>query len=186
MLSDTEIRKLVANGGLKIEPELSDDCFQPVSIDLHLAGDFAQYVFAGNSKFAVIDPTRSPNWLHNAADVNKFNSGQLLLGPKNFMLGRTAERISLANHLAARVEGKSTLGRCGLAVHITAGFIDPGFEGHITLELFNFTKHPILLTAGMKICQLAIEMVQGEVSRPYGHNELGSKYQHQTGVTPAK
>lgn len=186
MLSDTEIRKLIVEGGLKVDPELPDDSYQPVSIDLHLAEDYAQFLPSDNSTFNVIDPTRSIMWEKSRPDVRKRIDGQLLLSSHNFILARTKERVTLDQRHAARVEGKSTLGRCGLAVHITAGFIDPGFDGHITLELFNFTRFPILLVAGMKICQLAIERVQGEIARPYGHPQLGSKYQGQTGVTPPK
>lgn len=185
MLSDTELLKEIESGALRVDPMVKDQCIQPASLDLTLDVDFAEFS-TKLGKFNVIDPCRTNTWQDSSPDVTNFSKPQYLLPSMGFCLARTHERIALANHLVARVEGKSTLGRHGLAVHITAGFIDPGFEGHITLELFNFNKCPILLTAGMKICQLAVSRVDGAVRRPYGHPELGSKYQGQTGTTPAK
>jgi dCTP deaminase len=107
------------------------------------------------------------------------------LQPGEFILGHTAECVTLSPEVAAFVHGKSTLGRRGLTVHITAGLIDPGFSGQITLEIYNHSKHSIALIPGMRICQLTFEAVIGKVQRPYGTESLGSHYQNQRGATPA-
>lgn len=109
-----------------------------------------------------------------------------ILTPGSFTLGCTLETIAIPNHLAAIIDGKSTLGRLGLSIHQTAGYIDPGFEGQITLELSYAGRNAITLTRGMRIGQLRFFRVDGTVRRPYGHPDLGSHYQHQTGPTPAR
>ena len=100
-----------------------------------------------------------------------------------FLLATTLERVKIPNNVCARIEGKSSLGRLGLCVHVTAGYIDPGFEGNITLELFNCAPLPIVLTPGMKIAQISFHSMDEPAERPYGHPDLGSKYQGQIGVT---
>lgn len=117
--------------------------------------------------------------------LHRFTIDRFLIRPGEFILGTTLERVGVCPEIAARVEGKSTLGRLGLIVHSTAGFIDPGFKGNITLEMTNINSRPIILRAGMKICQVAFYRMDSPVETPYGHEKLGSHYQHQNGVTPA-
>lgn len=184
MLSDTEIRAEVRGGGLVVRPALRDEQYQPASLDLTLGGEFARYT-PEDGKAVMVDPRRgAPN--PAMTTVGPGPDGAFYLFPKEFCLATTAEWVRLAPHLGARIEGKSSVGRRGLAVHITAGFVDPGFFGFITLELYNFTPYAIRLTPGMPICQLALERMVGEVARPYGSPGLGSRYQGQPSVTPAK
>lgn len=183
MLPDAQLEEQMLIGRLRIVPEPDARAIQPASIDLRLAHEFA---IPANppAPGEFIDPRRGVD--HKNPELKTVQAASYMLQPLAFCLARTIERVTLHPTLAARVEGKSTLGRFGLAIHATAGFIDPGFSGHITLELFNFTQYPIKLSAEMAICQLAVHRVEGSVRRPYGHPELGSHYQGQTGVTPPR
>lgn len=183
MLPDAHLEEQMAMGSLRIEPPPEGRAIQPASIDLRLAHEFA---IPANppAPGEYIDPRRGIN--HKNPELKTIQAANYMLEPLTFCLARTIERVTLGVALAARVEGKSTLGRFGLAIHATAGFIDPGFSGHITLELFNFTQYPIKLTAEMPICQLAVQRMDFPPRRPYGHPELGSHYQGQTGVTPPR
>lgn len=189
MLSDAQLEEEMLAGRLRIAPEPEARALQPASIDLRLAGEFMRHqtqppLGPGHSGF--IDPRRDRPEQHKNPELVKIQAASYILEPLSFCLARTIERVALHPTLAARVEGKSTLGRFGLAIHATAGFIDPGFGGHITLELFNFTQYPIKLSAEMAICQIAVHRLEGSVRRPYGHPGLGSHYQGQTGVTPPR
>lgn len=184
MLSDESINAALAAGDLEFFPALPASAIQPASVDLRLGKEFA--TFYGNAfhshslQAELMDMKRgSPK---PPMDVQR-NCSQFVLLPLSFALATTEEYIRLPPWLAARVEGKSTLGRCGLAVHVTAGFIDPGFQGSITLELFNCTNKRMVLHPGMDICQVAFTRVEGKVGRPYGSGGLGSHYQGQVGVT---
>lgn len=175
ILADSEIRRRLAmrgSGRLIIDPMPDDDCFQAASVDLTLANELAEF-YEGNS---AIDPAETIEM------KNLPLRGGMVLDPGEFILGSTVERVEVPADLVARVEGKSSLGRMGLMVHVTAGFIDPGFRGNITLELRNLNARPIILVPGMKISQIAFEPVFGEVLRPYGSPELGSHYQDSDGV----
>jgi deoxycytidine triphosphate deaminase len=147
---------------LVIDPVPADDCFQPASVDLTLDG----FVRGRTGKLE--------GW--EICDVARFQ----------FILLSTAEKVTIPDWLVGVVDGKSTWARQGLAVHITAGYIDPGFSGQITLELINVGLETIRLTPGMKICQLRLHQLSSPAMRPYGHPELGSKYQGQIGPTAAK
>lgn len=188
MLSDTMIRYLISHESeahrLVVDPVPEDVQFQPASLDLRLGPGFRVYKTPLRGALGVmpLDPrTAHPmEWLEGNDDAS------FIVEPGAFVLGTTVERVRIPRQIVARVEGKSSLGRLGLIVHATAGFIDPGFEGNITLEMYNLAPRPILLSAGMRICQLSFDKVEGTVERPYGHPALKSKYQGQTGVTPSR
>lgn len=184
MLSDRDIRlamtpaKMAPNlrhrDPLRIVPEPSDDCIQSSSVDLRLDNEFIywhlladEYGVKGYEKVKVV-------------------TNEWLLEPGQFILASTLEFVAIPDWLAAQVDGKSTLGRQGVPVHMTAGFIDAGFQGKITLEIKNLGYEAIPLTAGMKICQLILHKLSSPALRPYGHPDLGSKYQFQAGVTDAR
>jgi len=174
MFTDRTIKSQIEGGGLFVHP-FDPSLVQPASIDLTLGEDFIQY-FDG-------DPIDPENPSEN--DLDRFSTNRLILYPHDFVLGTTVETVGVPSTVAARVEGKSTLGRLGLIVHSTAGFVDPGFKGKITLEMTNINVRPIILRAGMKICQIAFYPLVGTVDKPYGHKSLGSHYHGQTTVTPA-
>lgn len=180
VLSDRSIKQQILAGRIRIEP-LDPDDIQPSSVDLHLGEDFRVF---RNSRYPYIDPSREQAGLMErvtASDTEPF-----VLHPGEFVLGTTAEKISLPPDLVGRLEGKSSLGRLGLLIHSTAGYVDPGFEGTLTLELSNVANLPIVLMPGMKIGQVSFSQLTTEVDRPYGSPELGSKYQGQEATTPSR
>lgn len=179
MLSDYDICRFVASGDIYIE-NFSDDMVQPASVELTLGSDFSIYEETGEP----LDPTAFKPWDLGLTTIG--GPGGFVLYPGQFALGTTAERVKLAPTISAQLNGKSSLGRMGLTVHVTAGFIDPGFEGHITLEMVNLLKRPLLLTPGMRIAQLAFFKLSSASRRPYGHASLGSHYQGQSGLGQPK
>lgn len=181
MLSDRSIRAALNSGRLRIHPLADDTVIQPSSVDVHLAADFR--VFDSHAH-QVIDPRRLPADL--TREVVASADRPFVLHPGQFVLASTVETIGVPDDLVARVEGKSSLGRCGLCVHATAGFVDAGFQGQITLELSNVASLPVLLYPGMKIAQLAFQQLDGPAERPYGHPDLNSKYQGQSGPTASR
>ena len=128
--------------------------------------------------------TRHPGLRERLVEIA--DGGAFILHPGEFVLGSTSERVSLPNDLTARVEGKSSLGRLGLLIHSTAGFVDPGFDGHITLELSNVANLPITIYPGMKIGQISFLRMTTPADNPYGSAATGSKYQNQRGPTPSR
>jgi dCTP deaminase len=150
-------------------------------VDLHLGDDF--HVFR-NSRYPYIDPAREQVGLTERvfASIEE----PFVLHPGEFALGTTVEHIELPDDIVGRLEGKSSLGRLGLLIHSTAGYVDPGWQGRLTLELSNVANLPIVLTPGMKIGQISFSRMTTPVDRPYGHPELGSKYQGQFDATPSK
>lgn len=180
LLSDRDIRAAVEDGSFAIEP-YEPGLVQPSSVDIRL--DRYMRVF-NNSRYTHIDPKLEMPELTSLVEVDEGDS--FVLHPGEFILGSTLERVGLPPHLAGRLEGKSSLGRLGLVTHSTAGFIDPGFSGHITLELSNAANLPITLYPGMKIGQLALFAMSSPAETPYGSAELGSKYQGQRGPTTSK
>lgn len=179
LVSDRDLPRLLASGELKVDP-LDPELIQPSSIDVRLSNRFVDFTLAET----VIDPARHQPRLtaeHVLADGDVLD-----LEPGEFVLASTMEVIGLADHLAARLEGKSSLGRLGLAVHATAGFIDPGFLGAVTLELANLNRLPIRLYPGMPIGQLCVFRMTSPAVRPYGAAGLGSHYQGQRGPTPSR
>lgn len=180
LLSDRDIAKLCASGDIEIDP-YDPQMIQPASIDVRLDRYFRLF---DNHKYSVIDPALPQDDLTHLVDVGQ--SAPFVLHPGEFVLGSTLERVRLAENLAARLEGKSSLGRLGLLTHSTAGFIDPGFNGHVTLELSNTATMPILLYPGMKIGQLCFFQLSSSAEKPYGSMERGSRYQGQRGPTASR
>jgi dCTP deaminase len=180
ILSDGTIRKQLDAGRIVIDP-LLDGAIQPSSVDLRLAAQFR--VFA-NHRYPVIDVAQDQPELTELIDVP---AGEpFVLHPGEFVLGATYERIALPDDVVARIEGKSSLGRLGLVIHATAGFVDAGFDGDVTLELSNVATLPILLYPGMRIAQLAFFALDRPAERPYGAGASGSKYQGQRGPTASR
>ena len=154
---------------------------QPSSVDVHLDRFFRLF---NNHKYPVIDPAADQPELTRLVDVSA--EGSLILHPGEFVLGSTYEKVTLADDVAARLEGKSSLGRLGLLTHSTAGFIDPGFSGHVTLELSNTATLPIVLYPGMKVGQLCFFQLSSAAEKPYGSGASGSRYQGQRGPTASR
>ncbi len=180
LLSDRDIRMALESEGLAIEP-YDPAMVQPSSVDVRLDRFFRVF---NNSRYTHIDPKQQMPDLTSLVEVKEGDS--FILHPGEFVLGATLEKFTLPAHLAGRLEGKSSLGRLGLLTHSTAGFIDPGFSGYITLELSNAANLPIALWPGMKVGQLAIFKMSSAAENPYGSGALGSKYQGQRGPTPSK
>jgi dCTP deaminase len=180
LLSDRDIRAEIGGGRLGVEP-FDDAMVQPSSVDVRLDGLFRVF---NNTKYTHIDPKQQQDELTTL--VEPVEGEPFVLHPGEFVLGSTLEVLSLPDDLAGRLEGKSSLGRLGLLTHSTAGFIDPGFSGHITLELSNVANLPITLWPGMKIGQLCLIRLSSPAENPYGSAAVGSKYQGQRGPTPSK
>ena len=200
ILSDLSIREALEHKKIVIDPEPEDIQIQPASIDLRLGGEWSYYA-----------PTRLSPWFNAEGLITKehgyhtSNLGEILVGPEEdvpthmrhktgeefilashgFVLGSTIERIEMPADIVGRVEGRSSLGRLGLMVHITAGYIDPGFKGRITLEFFNASSRPIILRKGKRICQISFETMTCAARKPYGKKK-GSKYQNQEGAVPSR
>lgn len=180
LYSDHDIRATIDAGELNIEP-FDPELIQPSSIDVRMDRFFRVF---NNSKYTHIDPMLQQDELTSLVEVPE--GEPFVLHPGEFVLGATLEKFTLPAHIAGRLEGKSSLGRLGLLTHSTAGFIDPGFSGHITLELSNVANLPITLWPGMKVGQLALFKMTSPAEMPYGTGALGSKYQGQRGPTPSK
>ena len=180
ILSDRSINEAIASGRLEIDP-FDPALVQPASIDVRL--DSKLLVFR-NTKRAFIDIKQPADDL---MEMIEFGPNEpIFLHPHEFVLGSTIERVKMPDDLVARLEGKSSLGRLGLLIHSTAGFIDPGFDGHVTLELSNVANLPITIYYGMKIGQISFMRMTEPASAPYGSDTIGSKYQGQRGPTPSR
>jgi dCTP deaminase len=180
LLSDRDIRAELKSGRLGIDP-FEDDLVQPSSVDVRLDNLFRVF---NNTRYTHIDPSVRQDDLTTLVEPKE--GEPFVLHPGEFVLGSTLERCTLPDNLAGRLEGKSSLGRLGLLTHSTAGFIDPGFTGHITLELSNVANLPITLWPGMKIGQLCLLRLTSPAEHPYGSSKAGSKYQGQRGPTPSR
>lgn len=180
ILSDRTIREELARGRIVIDG-LDESCIQPSSVDLHLDRYFRLF---RNHSIRVIDVREAQEDLTELVEVEGEHA--LVLHPGEFVLGSTSEVVGIPDDLVGRLEGKSSLGRLGLLIHSTAGFVDPGFTGHITLELSNVANLPITLYPGMKIGQISFLTMTTPADQPYGSGVLGSKYQGQRGPTPSK
>ena len=180
LLSDRDIRSEVSDGNLSIDP-FDPALVQPSSVDVRLDNLFRVF---NNTRYTHIDPAQRQDELTTL--VEPADGEPFVQHPGEFVLGSTLEICSLPDYLAGRLEGKSSLGRLGLLTHSTAGFIDPGFSGHITLELSNVANLPITLWPGMKIGQLCLFRLSSPSENPYGSAAVGSKYQGQRGPTPSK
>src|SRR3990170_1904700 len=180
ILSDVDIRKELASGRIQIDP-LDESCIQPSSVDLHVDAQFR--VFA-NSRYPFIDVRQLMPDLTELVEVAQ--DEPFILHPGEFVLGSTLERVRLPDDLVARLEGKSSLGRLGLLIHSTAGYVDPGWDGYLTLELSNVANLPITIYYGMRIGQLSFVQLSEPAETPYGADGLGSKSQGQAGPTPSR
>jgi dCTP deaminase len=180
VLSDHDIKKRLAEGRIVVDP-LGDNCIQPASIDVHLD---RQILVFRNSRRPYIDVRQDMSDLTEMVEI--VGDAPFILHPSEFVLGSTVENIELPGDLVARLEGKSSLGRIGLLIHSTAGYVDPGWKGHLTLELSNVASLPITLYYGMKIGQLSFLQLSTPADNPYGSPGLGSKYQGQTQPTASR
>ena len=180
LLSDGDIRKELESGRVGLDP-LDLSMVQPSSVDVRLDKFFRLF---DNHKYQHIDPALDQPDLTRLVEVDADEA--FVLHPGEFVLGATFEVVTLPNDVAARLEGKSSLGRLGLLTHSTAGFIDPGFSGHVTLELSNVATLPITLWPGMKIGQLCFFRLSSPAEHPYGSEKYGSRYQGQRGPTASR
>ena len=180
LLSDRDIRAELDSGRVALEP-FDEGMIQPSSIDFRLDKFFRVFE---NHRYPHIDPAEDQSDLTRM--VEAVGDEPFILHPGEFVLGSTYEVVSLPDDIAARVEGKSSLGRLGLLTHATAGFVDPGFSGHVTLELANVATLPIKLYPGMKIGQLCFFRLSSPAEHPYGSEKYGSRYQGQRGPTPSR
>ena len=180
LLSDRDIRQELESGRIGLDP-LDLGMIQPSSIDVRLDKFFRLF---DNHKYQHIDPAVDQPELTRLVDVE--GTEPFVLHPGEFVLGATYEVVTLPDDVAARLEGKSSLGRLGLLTHSTAGFIDPGFSGHVTLELSNVATLPITLWPGMKIGQLCFFRLSSPAEHPYGSEKYGSRYQGQRGPTASR
>ncbi len=180
LLSDRDIRTQIRENRVSLEP-YEPAMLQPSSIDVRLDRYFRLF---DNHKYPFIDPADDQPELTRLIETKA--DEPFILHPGEFVLGSTFERVGLPDDIAARLEGKSSLGRLGLLTHSTAGFIDPGFTGHVTLELSNVATLPIKLWPGMKIGQLCFFQLSSPTERPYGSSQYSSRYQGQRGPTASR
>lgn len=169
-LSDRDIRKFLSLGYIYIDP--APEVIQPASVDLHLSHHF-KFIDDSVVYIKSDEPIKYKDW----------EGPSLVIPSGGFVLASTVERVTLSEKVLGRLEGKSSLGRMGLTTHVTAGFFDPGYSGHATLELVNVSGRPLQVIAGMKICQMSFAVLRTAAEHPYGSEGLGSKYQNQ-GVKP--
>jgi dCTP deaminase len=180
LLSDRDIKAEIDSERVGLEP-YSEDMIQPSSIDVRLDRWFRVFE---NHRYPFIDPSIEQPDLTRLIEPQ--GDEAFILHPGEFVLGSTLEVVTLPDDIAGRLEGKSSLGRLGLLTHSTAGFIDPGFSGHVTLELSNVANLPIMLYPGMKIGQLCLFRLSSPAEHPYGSEKYGSRYQGQRGPTPSR
>jgi len=180
ILSDRSIRAAVESGRITIDP-FDPRMVQPSSVDVRVDRYFLVFE---NHRYPLIDPRRNQPELTTQVETEVDHP--FILHPGEFVLGSTLEVVGLGDDVVARLEGKSSLGRLGLLIHSTAGFVDPGFEGHLTLELSNVAALPIAIYPGMKIGQLSFYELTTPAEAPYGSDAAGSKYQGQRGPTPSR
>ncbi|MFD0704496.1 dCTP deaminase [Alloscardovia venturai] len=180
LLSDHDIVEAQAAGDISLTP-WTPAMVQPASIDVRLDRYFRVF---NSHKYTYVDPAENQGDLTELLEVDA--SQPWILHPGEFILGSTYEYVKLGDSIAARLEGKSSLGRLGILTHSTAGFIDPGFEGHVTLELSNVSNLPVKLWPGMKIGQMCFFQMSSPADHPYGSAENGSHYQGQRGPTASR
>jgi dCTP deaminase len=180
VLSDRSIKSEIAAGRIVIDP-YDESLVQPSSVDVRVDNKFRVF---HNARYAFIDVRKRMDDLTELVEVS--GEEPFVLHPGEFVLGQTLESIALPDDLVARLEGKSSLGRLGLLIHSTAGFVDPSWEGNLTLELSNVANLPITIYHRMPIGQISFMQMDGPVERPYGASEVGSKYQGQAEPTPSR
>jgi dCTP deaminase len=177
ILSDRTIREQIEAGRIVIDP-FDPDCVQPSSVDLHVDAEFRVF---RNNRYPFIDVKQAQD-LTELVEVKPDEA--FILHPGEFVLGSTLERVAIPDDLVARLEGKSSLGRLGLLIHSTAGYVDPGWDGYLTLELSNVANLPITIYPGMKIGQISFFQLTTPAETPYG--SAGNKYQGQRGPTASR
>jgi dCTP deaminase len=180
VLSDRTIRQEIESGRIVIDPFDASNV-QPSSVDVRVDRQFRVF---HNARYPFIDVRQPMDGLTELVKIS--DDEPFILHPGEFVLGQTLERVTLPDDLVARLEGKSSLGRLGLLIHSTAGFVDSGFSGNLTLELSNVANLPITIYHGMPIGQISFMRMDGPVERPYGSGEAGSKYQGQAEPTPSR
>jgi dCTP deaminase len=180
VLSDRTIERLIGDGRIKIDP-YDVSLLQPSSVDVRVDRFFRVF---HNARYPYIDVKQPQEELTEQVEIG--DDQPFILHPGEFVLGSTLERIRLGNDLVARLEGKSSLGRLGLLIHSTAGFIDPGWDGHVTLELSNVANLPITIYPSMKIGQISFMQMTEPATTPYGASAIGSKYKGQKGPTASR
>lgn len=180
LISDHDIRQDLDSGRIQLDP-YDPAMVQPASIDVRLDKYFRLF---DNHKYPYIDPAEDQPELTRLIETKP--GEPFILHPGEFVLGSTYEQVTLPDDVAARLEGKSSLGRLGLLTHSTAGFIDPGFSGHVTLELSNMATLPILLWPGSKVGQLCFFRLSSPTDHPYGSGAYGNRYQGQRGPTASR
>ena len=180
VLSDGTIRRLVDEERIKIQP-WDPAMVQPASVDLKLGTSFRVF---HNHRLPAIDLAQPPSGVTEHVQIDE--DASFVIHPGEFVLGTTVEWVELPDDIVARIEGKSSLGRLGLIVHATAGFVDPGFSGTLTLEITNLTRVPIVLWPGKPIAQLSFMTLDQAAERPYGHPDLGSHYHGQVEATESR
>jgi dCTP deaminase len=183
ILSDRDLRERLERGDIKIYPPLDESIqIQPASIDLRLGFDFQTFNF---TQQALIDPKDPETFAHLTTQVHLAETDRFIVHPGKFILATTLERVEVPDDLVARLEGRSSIGRLGIVIHSTAGYIDPGFQGTITLEISNLGHLAVALYPRMRICQLAFEQMSSPVSEGYGVKGT-SKYQGQETTTVSR
>ena len=180
VLSDRSIREQIKSGRIVIDP-FKEDLIQPSSVDLRVD---SKYRVFNNSRYPYIDVKAPMEELTELVTTEE--DEPFILHPGEFVLGQTLERVTVPDDLVARLEGKSSLGRLGLLIHSTAGFVDAGWDGQLTLELSNVASLPITLYPGMKIGQISFIRMTTPADNPYGSSAVGSKYQGQIGPRPSR
>jgi dCTP deaminase len=181
VLSDATIRDLIESGRIVIDP-FDPSMIQPASVDIRLGNSFRVF---HNHRIQSIDLGDPPRDLTEHVEIDEAG-GEFVIHPGEFVLGTTQEYVEIPDDIVCRIEGKSSIGRLGLVVHATAGFVDPGFQGTLTLEIANFNSVPIVLRPGLFICQLSFMALDRAAERPYGHPELGSHYHGQREATESR
>src|SRR5712691_4981925 len=180
VLADSTIARLLEEGRIEIDP-YDESLLQPSSVDVRVDRYFRVF---HNNRYPYIDVREQQEELTELVEID--DETPFMLHPGEFVLGSTLERIRLPDDLVARLEGKSSLGRLGLLIHSTAGFIDPGWDGHVTLELSNVANLPITIYPEMKIGQISFMQMTEPATTPYGSSEIGSKYKGQKGPTASR
>jgi dCTP deaminase len=180
ILSDRDIRAAIEAGRIVIDP-FTPEAIQPSSVDLHVDRRFRVF---RNNRYPFIDVRTDQPDLTELVEIDP--EQPFILHPGEFVLGSTLERVALPDDLVARLEGKSSLGRLGLLIHSTAGYVDPGWDGNLTLELSNVANLPITLYYGMKIGQISFQRMSSPVEVAYGDDRIGSKYRGQTDPTASR
>lgn len=178
ILSDKDILDYLEKGKIKIEP-FDKSCLQPSTVDLHLADEVRVF---DNWEVGVIDVYKK----QDVSRLVKIKKEGFILHPGEFILGSTKEKITLGNEVAGKLEGRSSLGRLGLVIHATAGYVDPGFSGWLTFEISNISRLPIKIYPNLRIAQICFFKMSSPVLYPYGSKKLGSKYQGQKGPTASR